>query len=364
MMALTELAKIANLEVVHDAKEWRTLIDSLLISRVITNYLLILVTSRTTRNWIDDEIAKGLKIVFNWPRNVSNQIIRVITKQPRTLTVLSKYVKLGTAHNEFGNTFKALNKLIEQTERTGSTKLERIEHKLVPIASKDRKPPGKYPNPMDHLEATVTVERVNRDFFMAQIDGSQYERPAWVIVTKGGTAIGLGMGTNERIISQIVATNTQYSIGYFNQMSLVWWPTGNKLITTKRLIMIENDALYMALANAANHDWRTIELRNRIVNNGWQLIRIRNGLSLKELKKRTMQRVVKPNEAHNTSGPGMTASDGVTNEGGHETNPLEGTNLRDPAGTHQINLSGVNIKNVPLLLAQNFSCRLLANKND
>jgi len=71
-------------------------------------------------------------------------------------------------------------------------------------------------------------------------------------------------------------THSEYSsVDYFNVLALLYY-TCNRLrsIGTNRIMIIDNkEAIVRALFNyTRNHDWRTIEVREALVNLGWQII--------------------------------------------------------------------------------------------
>jgi hypothetical protein len=285
--SLLRLCDIYNQDIIHDAREWRLIIDSILNSRLVINHWPLLVTDPNSRSWIDNIYCKVMKILFNWPSNITNKCIRLITKQSSCVTHVEKTIRLGITR-ESSNTFEALKKLLDRSQTPGLSRkecLKFIEHQPKPLIEQLDMEHLRYGNPEHYLSNSHVVEIDDRNYIYSILieilrNGHSLwlmpKDPACISSKRGAMAIELDReGMN--VIRRLIVKHAAYPITYFSTFSLLWKMfTDNMASISGRVggtvVMDKKSAVVAALKNNKNRDWRVIELRRALVENNWRIV--------------------------------------------------------------------------------------------
>lgn len=294
--AMRRLTSIYGMDIVHSAKEWRVLLDSLLISRLITNNLPILTLSRHDREWTDAQFIRMAKILFNWPKNVSNGIIRIVTGQERCYDTVAEYI-LNKSIGPMKETFELLGRLLEISEATGHA--SKIEHRMMSMSTMRRREKQSHANPEHFIGTGDTRERqimvdssylntsnearkgLSKEHIGQILSASGIlgkweetgERPGWIIFSGRGHALGIQIDKG-RIVSIRRARHEQYPISYFNTMALIWALINEESTDSREIIINKEEAIVKAITNNRSKDWRIIRLRRRLMEEGWKITKI------------------------------------------------------------------------------------------
>lgn len=313
--AMNRLIKIISMDLIHDAKEWRMIIDSILISRLITNNLPALTTSRHDRNWLDQQLSKAIKILFNWPANTNNGVIRIIMKQRKSYSITAEYIQQNKI-GPYKQTFDLLGKTLDNSEERGLALKQnheikslytmlRSEREMAPnpeffagknwIRSRETNIAGRLP---DTCSVKTIYETIDNQTALEYITGSGIldptnesmptvcptQTPIWVLVRKSNRTIGVELGP-EGILDEKAYRHPQYPINYFNTMGLIWRLAVDRNVNCKRIAIHENDATIKALENNRSRNWRIQKLRKRLMENGWMILKTQGKLEAQLLEK-------------------------------------------------------------------------------
>lgn len=101
--------KLKRTKLVQSNKQWRMLIDGLIISRTIANYWPILLNQPKDREWILKFILRIIKIGFDWPASASNKPIKLILDIREVTTIINR-MATNRLHLEAGPAYKYLMK--------------------------------------------------------------------------------------------------------------------------------------------------------------------------------------------------------------------------------------------------------------
>lgn len=269
-----KLNTISQLSIIKTNAEWQTLLESYLYSLTQINLAPILAIDKNGREYIDNLHCRMLKFIFNWPNNVANKTVRLITNCRLTHTEIHKIIALRLS-GEHKQGYKLLLTILKHN-RMDSLKapvLRRLKiGKLKELTQRsyDRK----YANPdkmMNLPDTATTYPKVPRNRHFPNL----YNKPIWVITELNNKSIftELLQGT---VIQSHSFTNTLYPISYFNTMSGVWTMVKNQMTHDKNIVFTQNNALIQALANNRNHDWRVIDLRESLKEQNWHIHAISN----------------------------------------------------------------------------------------
>lgn len=265
--AIKKLHELGKLELINSAQEWRILFDSLIQSRTTANYWPILLIDATARKWIDDTITKAIRIVHEWPKNISDKLIRLITRNHESGTIVRRLAeKRATAMTPLSRTYKFL--LLSSTP-TGTRQLagdrHNLNNRLANLEHSNQPFRRRHPNPEKILKSNRCDDI---------IDCMERTGPIWTILDRNQGSMIIEMYM-ERVLQNRLGKHKEYPTSYFNSFSLLLETVSDRSIMNRTLIVNENNSILMAIENLSNHDWRVIKLRETLVDNGWQVLKIK-----------------------------------------------------------------------------------------
>lgn len=253
---ILKLHRINTLGIINKPQEWQMLINAYIKSIIITNNFPILAIDKTARTKLDNIIIRLLKLVFNWPKNTSNRITRLILNQADIKNDITMMIH-NKIHTEHGKQYLTLIQILEQNIDI-SNQITELKQDTNPTKPYTRI----YADPRYQIKEQPPNK--NTDF--------------WTIIeSKKGTTAKLIHPIYE---SSLTVQNKNYPTTYFNTLTLI-----NELIKTTKnrtdlqeqnisnnILLREDNALLAALRNMRNHDHRIITTRDRLIQNQWQII--------------------------------------------------------------------------------------------
>lgn len=260
--AAARLHNIKLMEIIHCAKEWRVLINSILYCHLVTNNWPILAIDKSGRNWTDTIMVRTLRAIFDWPSNTSSKLIRLILKTRDTHHQVKRIIMLGKT-TEHRNSYIALEKLLQKSELNTSNNSDDIIHTPVSLEyhlSRHRR----YYDPTKILPYQLNKIELNK----TELTNNG---PAWLVINrKQGSVAAEVLG--DTVLQARAGRHTRYQTAYFNTVALMWQLAKDTSIMNRILVLNENDSTLQALKNASNKDWRIITLRETIIEKGWRIL--------------------------------------------------------------------------------------------
>lgn len=252
------LKKYKDIGTINDPKEWQVLIDAYIRSIVIINNFPILAVDTEAQKTVDRIMARIYKCIFDWPKNTSDKLTRLILNQKSCKLTVKELItnRLHTEHGQYYNTLKTI-----LTHNMDISYIANIK-KLWPQTQNKMttKTVGRrYANPEDIITTEVTKRINNTDWIITNIDRRAY------IINEG-----------EELIQPI--EHTDYTTTYFNIMAAIKELTKldiertyDNIPNNRTLILNDNEAILKALQNMNNHDERIIEIRETLTENNWKI---------------------------------------------------------------------------------------------
>lgn len=245
---LTETAhtlnKLKRTRIVKSCKQWRTLIDGLIISRTIANYWPALINKPNDREWIMKLILKIIKIAFDWPASAPNKPIKLILDLREPGTIIDKMIA-DRLHLETSPSYRYLAKITNRIETTSNIT-------------------RRYANP-DMMLNKISLYSTNTDY--------KWSNEFWYIL-EGGQYSAMIRITNGLIEPKLLNSSWYDACPYTNTLvtlaKAVLEPSLNKIT----LLINEKCSIIQALRNWDNHDYRIIQLRESIHRAGWNMVLI------------------------------------------------------------------------------------------
>lgn len=283
--ATSRIHKIYNASIINNAKEWQTIISSILTCHMTQNCWPVLSVDKKAREWINEAFCKATKTIFEWPSNASNKTIRLLTGVTKCEENIRHIINQGML-GEHDHTFRAMSLLLEATSQTEAnlTNEIRIDHEPRPLKeqlSRNRR----YADPELYMDPnTHNLDMIYKAY---QIYGYG---PAWIIIETPYSSIAVEK-MFDTILRIIDIRHEQYPITYFNTMALMLELANNKGIMNRKIIIDDDNAIVMALMNHRNNDWRIIQLREKLRENGWKMFHANKSTmkGLREITYRTMR---------------------------------------------------------------------------
>lgn len=258
-----KLKRYKEIGTITEQKEWQTLINAYIRSTTIINNYPILAIDKEARNTIDRIITRTYKYIFDWPKNSSDKVIRLITNQPSCELAVKELIngRLNTEHNQYYEILKKiLDKNIDITyiaqtrtkwREINNTKQNNNKHATL----------RRYADP----ETDPNIKHTNN-----------INNNTWIIGNIGNRAYILN--TKDTEYKKIIE-HKDYATSYFSTLAALEHLTqqqiqntkSNEPTPTKQLTMKSDDPVAMALANMNNHDNRIITIRELIHENNWQI---------------------------------------------------------------------------------------------
>lgn len=295
--AIERIHKIKQANIIHKAHEWRTIIESYLECHILTNNWPITAINRGDRNWCDSIMIRAHKILFDWPSNTPTKIIRYITGMTTLENKIEKIIQIGQTTEHY-NSYMAIHKLFNSSKSGDTRTRALVEHTPYDISmhmSRKRR----YHDPDKALPSPVLINSIDNDQ-LASIG------PVWITIDRKQASIGAEL-IGHRVLRIKMSRHTGYQVAYFNTIAMIWDMAHNRDRTlNRRLLMGENDAILKALYNVLNHDWRVIQLRERLAENGWRIYTIEQdkaktlrGMTLQTTQQYSIQQNLQPNNFDN-----------------------------------------------------------------
>lgn len=269
---MRQLYFLNRLKLVRFNFQWDAMIDGLIKSITTVNYFPILALDSKSQVWIDQLIDRVLRNIFRWPKNVSIKLVRLITGIARTEIEVRHQVnmRLLKARDNIG--YKHLASIMGQTELPED---DQVLKKLEEMAIRRR-----YHNP------TISL------FFRDHEKFEDFEGPSWVAIeTKKGTLMIKQMFG--KILTIKCGIHSDYPVSYFNTMAMIWHLIETEGKKPKVLTFGQSDPLLAAMTNWNNHDWRSIETKELLINKQWMILRLPN-TRLNQLKEKLLSQIKPP----------------------------------------------------------------------
>lgn len=269
-LSVKKLHSISRLGLVNSSKEWRILVDSYIKSRVMLNGWPILIIDHKACKWADDIMVRAFKTIFNWPNNISVKLVKLITGTLSCHEVVVRTAKLRTL-SQFGKLYDFLLKIGQpgavermlslvqggRTDRSSMISRFNLETDII----RDRK----------HSDPTkpVGVKWVTN----LQTEIENYG-PTWILLDRNVGSM-LAEITKDRLITQFeLGRHSEYPISYFNSFALILKVVSDRTCNHRSLTLSEFSSILSALENSENRDWRVIQMRERMSDNGWRINKI------------------------------------------------------------------------------------------
>lgn len=258
------------LGLVNSAKESRMLIDSFINSLLIQNNWPVLIFDQYARKWIDNLLIRSISMIFEWPANVSIKLIRLITGNIECLESvrnIAKQRQLVAYPRIYDFLLKDnLNNVMNEsrTSYSGTIEERRLQYPKLNLETevvmrRRHYDPSKWP----------TISEYDRfDEGMTEADYT------WIILDRGLGSMMAEMNNRQEVSQVRIGKHIEYSISYFNSFALLLKIASDRTISHRCLTISNANSMLMALENSHNRDWRVIQLRERLYDNGWRLRRI------------------------------------------------------------------------------------------
>lgn len=270
--SIKKLHDINKLGLINSAREWRVLIESYIKSRLIVNNWPVLILDHSACKWIDDQMIRALRIIFNWPTNTSTKLIRLITGTLECRETVLRTAKLRALSTEYSRIYNFLLKisppdyirrmiLMGHSERaSGSSTWDRINLETDLVCRR------KHPDPTKFIRITEIAN------FRDEISSNG---PTWILLDREMGSMMAEIDSNRQVTQFKLGRHSHYSISYFNSFALIYKYVTDKTITNRSLTLNEKNSILGALENAHNRDWRVIQLRERMITHGWRINKIK-----------------------------------------------------------------------------------------
>lgn len=270
--SIKRLHNINKLGIINSAKEWRTLLESYINSRLIANNWPILILDRHSCSWVDHIVIKTLRTIFGWPANTSIKLIRLITASlncRQTVIRTAKYRSL----TEFETIYTFLLKISEPNiakeiaELPRETKINRglLTPRLNLETGITRH--RKHPNPAKPLH----IKEVSCIITETETCG-----PTWILLDREMGSMMAEISNDSVILQLKLGRHNEYPISYFNSFALILKTVSDTTQTNRTITLSESNSILRALENQHNRDWRVIQLREKMADNGWRINKISN----------------------------------------------------------------------------------------
>lgn len=274
MATVRNLHKLRLLDVPQSALEWKTLINSYLISTLVNNNISILAVDKDSQEWIDKTLAASCKQIFGWSTNVSNGLTQLILGlQPTQTLVMAQIItRLATEHHESYRTLLSHN----QSNPTHPNQTKPIPTNI------DQHRPSITPSTRKYHNPTLLLPE-------PRAANSDQDAPSWFIKEVGNhkaTAV-LILG-NCLMLEHKTASYDKFRNGYCNTLTLLHQLATDRSIKSRHLTFVTGNSAATALHNAKNHDHRVIMIREALVSGGWR-IRFRDRNAFEEVIDNTLR---------------------------------------------------------------------------
>lgn len=251
---------IKQFDIIINNQDWKTLLESFILSILITNNLPVLAIDGKGIDWINKLINKTLRVIFDWPQNSSIKTIRKLTDTFDARLIVKSAINKFSSKQEHKDGYDLIMRIVNM----GGLKNVRASRLFDAIPSNIR--PLSTANKTGH-----TFRDPEYNWRLMQQDDifRLFRRgPVWVAACSRSTA-SLFLIINDIIIKEIKGKHLTYPIGYFNLIGLIYAMAKKDNLPTKTIVFNERNSLFAALKNWSNHDWRINELRAVLLDNNW-----------------------------------------------------------------------------------------------
>lgn len=305
--AVGQLHKTKQIGVIHTTKQWNVLINSVLMSRIIDGNIPMLAVDRRALKWADKTIDKSLRLIFGWNTNSSNRVPRLLLGWPASKTIVRKAIE-KRMYSEHFDSYKILLEELEGDGRRQTIGRRPTNSRVDAIRRTRDFSNGlqwlrrRYANP-NGLPYRPRVVTLNDTIGGNGNEDRRCIGPIWVVREQGSHATACEILGN-KVMTTIRGQHTGYPIAHFNGLSLIRYlartrqerrdnyygcyatesNNGSATTTTtaidirrqigrsKKIAFTRSNSIYQAIRNMDNHDWRVIELRERLCEEGWEIL--------------------------------------------------------------------------------------------
>lgn len=267
---IKKLSTVNRLGLINSAKEWRILIESLIKSLLIhNNWPMLLIDKRACR-WTDGLMIKAIRTVFDWPSNVSIKLIRLITRNLEcyeTVKTIAKY-RQTTMYSRIYSFLSELD-TFEVTRAARLTGIDGLEERRLQfpkinleteiVARRRHHDPSKWPNIEQAASFNESLTRTKH---------------TWIILDRGLASMMAEINDEDHVTQLRLGKHVNYSISYFNSFALLLRTVSDGTVINRCLTMSETNSMLLAIENSHNSDWRVIQLREKMYDSGWQIMKI------------------------------------------------------------------------------------------
>lgn len=270
MNSIKKLHSLNKLGYIKTAKEWNILIESYIKSRLVLNCWPVLLIDDKSCKWTDDMMIKALRLIFGWPSNTSTKLIQLITSNLDSKTVVKRLATQRT-FTELGGIYDFLihisssGRLRQLMQLERSERLARANEFLILNLETDIRRQRKHPDPTK----TIRINHVAR--IESEINNTG---PTWVILEKNAGSMMAEISLDNQVTSLRIGKHREYPISYFNTFCTLLKASTDRLITYRCLTLNDTNSLLGAIENPFNKDWRVIQLRERMFDNGWRINKV------------------------------------------------------------------------------------------
>jgi len=251
---IIKLAQLNQTGLFKTYNEWKVLLDSYLFSTTVMNNLPILAIDEKGRKWMDKIHIKSMKLIFNWPNNISEKLIRLTTGTLMTETLVRHMIRRKTGFEQL-EMYNKLAEIMYANDRISEETTQPNDTELINTQMKHRK----FTNPELTLDKNTHT-----------LDEQVQQHPTWHII-EGKSDSWMVEWLNGTALQMRAARNMKYPICHFNTLTLIWHNAEDDRITNRHLTMSESNTLYQAMKNNKNHDWRIILVREKLMKEGWTI---------------------------------------------------------------------------------------------
>lgn len=251
---------VKKFEVVNTHLDWTTLIDSYITSVIITNNIPMLAIDNKAIEWANKLMNRSMRYIFEWPDNSSIKAIRLITRLRCAKDLTDWAISKSSVRSEFKDSY---NLLIRVLRMDGLDNLRRnVVRSLIPAniraLSLADSPGFKFRDPSQnwHFNKVSDLNQLYR------------RGPIWLALNTHSTA-ELILMFNDLILEEYRGKHETYPIGHFNMMSMLHKIAERDDLPTRTIVFKETNSLYAAFKNSSNHNWRTNELRELLLDCNW-----------------------------------------------------------------------------------------------
>lgn len=272
-----KLNQVKQLNLINSTDHWQLLIEGYIYNLTHLNLIPILAIDKRGREWCDSMHVKLLKYIFDWPSNCSNKVVQLLTGcRPVEIDILR--LVQSRVETEHKSGYLTLEKILKHN--TNDTCKQDILNvlNLGPLKDIAVIPwQRRYANPSKFLMkpklATFGLRPVNLNE-LNQLESVELVHllnvPTWIVTE--GNAMSIFAETFNTDIIQIKAfTHSAYPTSYFNSLAGMLQIVKDNKTANRNITLTHANGLLQALLNHQNHDQRIIELRERMVDNNWQI---------------------------------------------------------------------------------------------